>query len=183
MFIFVIGRKYWMSKIIKTIIKLMFFLLKILKLILKKWAFHFIQIPNFLSRDFFELMLLSVGKADNSARISFESEFSKLVGSGSSLLFASGRMAFYSFLKAININSNDDVIITGFTCSVMVNVILRAGATSVYVDIDPNTFGTCVDNFTKKISIRTKVIVIQHTFGIPVDFDNLLKYAAENNIH
>jgi dTDP-4-amino-4,6-dideoxygalactose transaminase len=95
----------------------------------------------------------------------FEKDFSKFIGEGNSVAFASGRMSFYSLLKALHISENDEVVLLGYTCSVMVNAVLRTGAKVVYSDIDINTFGSCVESIEKVITLKTKVIVAQHSFG------------------
>ncbi|MCK4823809.1 DegT/DnrJ/EryC1/StrS family aminotransferase, partial [bacterium] len=59
-----------------------------------------------------------------------------LFGSGFGISFATGRMAFSSLLKALNIGTGDEVVLPGFTCSVMPNAVWRTGATPVFADID-----------------------------------------------
>lgn len=112
----------------------------------------------------------------------FESEFSNLVGGGSSTSFASGRMAFYVLLKVLGIGKGDEVIINGATCSVMVNAIFRIKATPIYSDIDPNTLGSSLKEIEKCISSRTKIVVAQHSFGIPCDIQKIKELCAYKNI-
>ncbi|MGC6367720.1 MAG: DegT/DnrJ/EryC1/StrS family aminotransferase [Candidatus Marinamargulisbacteria bacterium] len=171
-----------MNKIINKFINGITILVTIVKPFMKKQTFHFIQTPTFLNSESFNKMKSLVGKVDDNLRDGFENEFAKLIGNGGVISFASARMAFYSFLSAINIGAEDEVIITGFTCSVMVNAIIRTGATPVFVDIDTDTFGTSINKLNQVISKRTKVIVLQHTFGIPIEFDSLKKIAAKKNI-
>lgn len=97
----------------------------------------------------------------------YEHRMTSLIGSGYGMSFAAGRMAFYSLLKALNIGSGDEVVLPGFTCSVMPNAVWRAGATPVFADIDKNTFGSDAGGIEKRITSRTKLIVAQHSFGIP----------------
>ena len=52
-------------------------------------------------------------------------------------LFFKGRVAFYSLLKSINIQKNDEVIIPAFTCVVVPNAILYLNAKPIYIDIKP----------------------------------------------
>lgn len=98
------------------------------------------------------------------------------------ITFASARMAFYSIMSVLNIGKNDEVLLTGFTCSVMANAVLRRNATPVYTDIDLKTFGTCLNDVKNKVSARTKVIVVQHTFGIPCDVGRIVEYAHQCGI-
>ena len=72
----------------------------------------------------------------------YEKELSQFLGGGHVVTFASGRMSFYSLLKSWGIREGDEVALTGFTCAVMANAVLRTGATPIYVDIDKDTLGT-----------------------------------------
>lgn len=63
----------------------------------------------------------------------YEKELSQFLGGGHVVTFASGRMSFYSLLKSWGIREGDEVALTGFTCAVMANAVLRTGATPIYV--------------------------------------------------
>jgi len=112
----------------------------------------------------------------------FEQEFMKLIGSGYGISFASGRMAFYSILRALNIGAGDEVILPGFTCSVMVNAVLRVGAKPVFADIDRDTFGSDASTIEKLIAPKTKVIVAQHSFGIPCNIEPIIALAKKKGL-
>ncbi len=68
-----------------------------------------------------------------------------------------------------------------YTCVVVVNAIRWTGATPIFVDvcddgnIDPN-------EVIKKVSKKSKVLIAQHTFGLPANMDRLLSIARENKI-
>ena len=51
--------------------------------------------------------------------------------------YGSGRMALYSILQTMNIKKGDQIILPAFTCAVVPNAIIYAGARPIYVDIDP----------------------------------------------
>lgn len=124
--------------------------------------------------------------ADHEAIVhSYTNEFVRYCGDGSGygMSFASGRMAFFAFLKSINIGVGDEVILPALTCSVMVNAVWRTGATPIFANIDPVTFGSSTKGIAEKITRRTKVIVAQHTFGIPCDVDEIALLAKKNNCY
>ncbi len=112
----------------------------------------------------------------------FEKKFASLIGTGSAISYASARMGFYSLLNHLKIGRGDEVILTGFTCAVMSNAIWRVGAKPIFTDIDPSNFGTCSNSFKENITSRTRMVVAQHTFGIPCNIDKLVNIARENNI-
>ena len=114
--------------------------------------------------------------------IEYEIAFAKLIGAGSAVSFASGRMAFYSYLKVSGIGPGDEVIVPGFTCSVMVNAILRSGATPIYCDVDKSNFGTQSENIEKLITLKTKSIIAQHSFGNACNVQAIVSIANKYDI-
>jgi perosamine synthetase len=112
----------------------------------------------------------------------YEQSFAKLLGDGSAVSFASGRMAFYAYLKVSGIGLGDEVIIPGFTCSVMVNAILRTQATPIYCDVDRENYGTSSEKIECLISTRTKLIIAQHSFGSACDVRSIISIANKHNI-
>lgn len=127
-------------------------------------------------------LIVNPQKKDEKLILKFETKFSELIGEGKSLSFAAGRMAFYTYMKILKIGNGDEVIIQSSNCSVMVNAILRLGAKPVFSDIDINTMGTDPKSVRKLITPKTKLIVAQHSFGIPCEIDEIIKIASQHNI-
>jgi len=105
-----------------------------------------------------------------------------LIGKGYGISFAAGRMAFFSLLKVLNIGAGDEVILPGFTCSVMPNAIWRTGATPIFADIDIETFGSNAEGIEKKITSHTKLVVAQHSFGIPCKIREIIELCKKHDI-
>jgi len=112
----------------------------------------------------------------------FEQRFALLVGDGDYISFASGRMGFYAVMRILNITEGDDVVLTGSTCSVMVNAVLRIGARPIYADIDPTTLGSCPEKIKHCITAKTKLVVAQHSFGIPCRISEIAGMCRNQNI-
>ncbi|MBN4080839.1 DegT/DnrJ/EryC1/StrS family aminotransferase [Caldithrix abyssi] len=112
----------------------------------------------------------------------FEKKIGNVLGQGKAISFASGRMGFYSLMKILRIGNGDEVIIQGHTCSVMPNAVWRTGATPIFSDIDSNTFGSSAVEIEKVISPRTKMIVAQHSFGIPCNIKPIINLAQSRGI-
>ena len=96
--------------------------------------------------------------------------------------FDSARSSFFQILKAYGVGSGDEVIVPAFTCTVVVNPILWVGAKPVYVDIDKETFNVIPEKIEEKITANTKIILAQHTFGLPLEIERIVKIAKKNNI-
>ena len=155
-----------------------------LKEALKNPYFGFIDYNTnfFLKKNYSKLNEL-IYQEDDSTIKNFENEFSNLIGKGSSISFASARMGFYAILKSLKIGLNDEIIIQGYTCSVMINAIFRAGAKPIFSDIDRRTFGSSAKEIERKISKKTKLIVAQHSFGIPCDIEEISNLAKNKNLY
>lgn len=100
---------------------------------------------------------------------------------GGSVSFNSGRSAFFALLKTFGIGKGDEVIIQAYTCVAVVDPIIWVGATPIYVDIDRSLN---IDSaiLEQSITVKTKAIVVQHTFGIPSDIQKIKKIAQKYHI-
>ncbi len=96
-------------------------------------------------------------------------------------LFDSGRSALESALRALDIRTDDEVIVQAYTCVVVTNAIKWTGAKPVYVDVT-HTFTINPAELEKKITPKTKAIIVQHTFGIPADMDAIMALARHYHI-
>ncbi len=114
----------------------------------------------------------------------FRARISKVVGvppDGVSL-FAKGRVALFSILRALNVRPGDEVIVPAFTCVAVPNAIVYGGAVPVYVDIDPSTYTIDPAAVVAAIGPRTRVILAQNTFGLSADIDALHAIAARHGL-
>lgn len=115
------------------------------------------------------------------ARLTAERWFAKYFGNGQVLTFNSGRSALFLLLRAFGIGVGDEVLIQAFTCVAVANSVIWAGAKPVYVDID-ETLNLDPSDLPKKVSAKTKAIIVQHTFGVPADMNRISAFARKNNL-
>lgn len=97
-------------------------------------------------------------------------------------LYWKGRVGLYAILKSFGITENDEVVLPAFTCVVVPNAIIYCGGKPVYVDIDSSTLNTTLDQIKKKVTSKTKVILIQNTFGLSNEVKEIVDFAKENDI-
>jgi len=109
----------------------------------------------------------------------FSSHFSEATQAGYAYPFWKARVALYAILQAIDIKEGDEVIVPGYTCVMDVNPIMYVGAVPRYADIDPDTFNADPDSVRALVSDRTRVILAQHTYGIPAPMEQLKAIAQE----
>lgn len=91
----------------------------------------------------------------------------------------SGRSAIYLALKSLGISQNDEVLIQAFTCNAVPNPVLWVGAVPIYVDINRENLNMSLTDLEKKITPRSKAIIVQHTFGNPAPIREILKIAEQ----
>lgn len=97
-------------------------------------------------------------------------------------LYWKGRVGLYAILKSFGVEQNDEIILPAFTCVVVPNAIIYCGAIPKYVDINPSTLNTSLDIIKQKVTEKTKVIIIQNTFGLSSEVKEIVKFAKDNNI-
>lgn len=102
-----------------------------------------------------------------------ESEFRGYFDVPFAFALNSGRESLYAILQALNFKKNDEIILQSFTCMVVVNAVVWNGLKPVYTDIDKSDFNMDVKDFEKKITKKTKAVIVQHTFGIPAKMDEI----------
>lgn len=92
------------------------------------------------------------------------------------------RNGIYLYLKSLNLPADSNIIVQSFTCNAVVNPILWLGLQPRYVDIDPSTFNISMESLQGRVDLKTKVIIVQHTFGIPADIEKIIQFAHEKGI-
>ena len=114
----------------------------------------------------------------------FKAEIAKKLNANASQisLYWKGRVGFYALLKANGIGKGDEVIIPAFTCVVVPNAIIYLGAKPVYVDVNKDTFNTTLNHIKEKVTTKTKCIVIQNTFGLSSEIEEIVEFAKEKEI-
>lgn len=113
----------------------------------------------------------------------YEAEFRRTVEAHTARSFWKGRTALYAILKALGIGKDDEVLLPGFTCVVVANAVRLSGAVPVYVDIGRDTYNMDPRNLLERITLKSRAIIVQHTFGIPAEMDPLLEIAERHHLH
>src|SRR4029077_7062808 len=96
--------------------------------------------------------------------------------------FWKARVALYAILKSLDLRQKDEVILPGYTCVVVPNSVRYAGATPVYADIAPGNYNIDPVSVEKRITSRTRIVMAQHTYGIPADMDSLRAVAEQHGL-
>ena len=111
-----------------------------------------------------------------------EDEFRKFLGTEYVFSFDSGRTSLFSILKALHLEQGSEVLLQSYTCVAVPDPVLWAGLTPVYVDIEKETLNMSAADLEKKITFKSKVLIIQHTFGFPADIEKLIQIAKSKGL-
>ena len=114
--------------------------------------------------------------------LDFEKQFARVCGAKYGIATTSGTTALHLALTTMGVGPGDEVILPTFTMIASANTVRYTGARPVLVDAEYKTWNMSVDQIQKKITDKTKVIMVMHTYGHPCDMDPILKMAGERDI-
>jgi len=109
----------------------------------------------------------------------FEKKFKEYKKSKYALSVNSCTAALHLSLIYCGVKRNDEVITTPMTFASTINSIAMIGAKPVLADIDPETFNIDPKNIEKKITKKTKALLIVHLAGLPCDIIKIQKIAKK----
>jgi dTDP-4-amino-4,6-dideoxygalactose transaminase len=112
----------------------------------------------------------------------FEEEFAAYIGASYGIGVGSGTEAIHVALVACGIGCGDEVITVSHTATATVAAIELAGATPVFVDIEPDYYTMDPAKLELAITPRTKAIVPVHIYGQPADMKAISEIAKKNNL-
>ena len=99
----------------------------------------------------------------------FERELAAQLGVPAAAAVSSGTIALELALRALDVGSGDDVVAPTYTCDALHHAIVRVGARPVLADVDPETQALALEDVRRRLTPRTRAIVVVHAFGRAVD--------------
>ncbi len=112
----------------------------------------------------------------------FEREFSEYKQLPYAAALNSCTAALHLSCLALNLEPGDEIITTAMTFCSSVNSIIHAGATPVLADIDPATANIDPAEIERKITPRTRGIMVVHYAGRMCRMDEIMRIAAKHNL-
>ena len=98
-------------------------------------------------------------------------EYLCTTNSGTSAL----HLALHSLKKPYNLKDGDEVLCTPLTCTATNWPVLSNNFKIKWVDVHPNNLNMDLDDLERKITPKTKVIMVVHWGGYPIDLDRIKK--------
>ena len=105
--------------------------------------------------------------------VEFENIMKGLVGSEHSIAINTWSNGLFSILLTLGIRPGDEVILPAYTMSACAASVLACGAVPVFADIEEVNYCIDPEDIDRKISARTKAIMVVHLFGMPADMDRI----------
>ena len=112
----------------------------------------------------------------------FEESFSRYNKRTYGVAVSSGTAALEIGMKSLNLKKGDEVIIPTFSIISTALCVIKLGLKPVLVDSNRYTWNMDSDQVIKKITKKTKAIIITHIYGFPVDMEKVLFVAKRKNI-
>jgi dTDP-4-amino-4,6-dideoxygalactose transaminase len=127
-------------------------------------------------------VLRSGGMAQGPEVEAFEKEFSTLVGGRHCVAVNSGTSALHLALVAMGIGPGDEVIVPSFSFAATANSVCLAGATPVFVDIDPETYCISPAAVEAAVGPKTAAVMPVHLYGHPAAMSELEAIASRHSL-
>lgn len=116
------------------------------------------------------------------ANNNFERKFAKLTGANYGITFNSGTSTLHAALHALNVARGDEVIMPALTVIANLHVVLAQGAIPVFADVSPDDFNIDPTDLEKKVSDKTKAIMVVPLYGNPCRYDEIKKISNKYQI-
>lgn len=111
-----------------------------------------------------------------------EREFAKKFESKHGIAFNSGTSTMHSALEALGIGPGDEVISPALSVIMNTSTTIHANAVPVYADILPDKFTIDPEDIERKITKRTKAIMIVSVYGLPCEMDEIMAISNKYGI-
>jgi perosamine synthetase len=111
-----------------------------------------------------------------------EEKFAEFIGEKKENVFAfnSGRSCLMAILSSLE--KKGEVLLQSFTCNAASNPIIWSKLKPVYVDCKEDSFNIDINDLKRKINSNSRVVMVQHTFGLPAEMDKIVEICHEHNL-
>lgn len=112
----------------------------------------------------------------------FEKEIGTFIGTDYVIGVNSGTSALHLALDAIGISKNDEVLVPSLTFVATAQAITQTGAKPVFCDISEETLNIDLQEIAKRITSRTRAIMVVHYRGAACDMKEILEIAKHYSL-
>jgi dTDP-4-amino-4,6-dideoxygalactose transaminase len=128
------------------------------------------------------LRLLSSDYQTTNSVSSFNDQLQSHLGASQGQLFSSCRIAFYSYLKSLNLNKGSEVLLSPITIPDIVNAIILNGLRPVFVEMDINDHSMDIEDLAKKITNDSCIVLSTSLSGLSPKNKDLRDFCDEHEL-
>jgi dTDP-4-amino-4,6-dideoxygalactose transaminase len=111
-----------------------------------------------------------------------EEEVAQLCNVAHGIGVGSGTDALMLALRACGVTAGDEVILPPFTFVATGSAVSALGAKPVFADIHPNTYNIDPAQLERRVTPRTRAIVVVHLYGLAADMDPIVAFARAHKL-
>ena len=112
----------------------------------------------------------------------FERRFGEYCGTKHAVAVSNGTVAIELVLRSLGIKEGDEVIVPSHTTMPTVEPVLAVGATPVFAEVLEESYTLNPSEVEKKITGKTKAVIVVHLYGNSADLDSLKKICDSRGI-
>jgi len=114
------------------------------------------------------------GLAQGPEVAAFERALAARLGVEDAAAVASGSAALELALRGLGIGAGDEVLIPSYVCDALHHAVTRCGGGPVLVDADPATFSLSPLDAKRRVTARTRAVIVPHAFGLAADLESFV---------
>lgn len=118
----------------------------------------------------------------NDQTAALEADYQRWLGVSFALAHNNGTAALHAAMHAMEIGPGDEVIVPSATWWASVMPVLHCGGIPVFAETEPHCIGLDPADVERKITPRTRAIVVVHLFGMPSKMNELLEVAQRHGL-
>ena len=111
-----------------------------------------------------------------------EEKFAAYTGARYAVALSNCTTALHLSMIVAGIKEGDEVICPSMSYIATANCIKYVGAKPVFAEINPENYNLNIEDTERKITDKTKAILLVHQIGMPGDIDKFTKLAAKYNL-
>lgn len=112
----------------------------------------------------------------------FERVVAEYVGAQHAVACSSCTTALHLALIVLGVGPGDEVIVPSLSFIATANAVRYVGATPVFAEIDSKTYNLDPVDAERRITERTKAIMVVHQIGLPADIDAFIEIGQKRNV-
>jgi dTDP-4-amino-4,6-dideoxygalactose transaminase len=112
----------------------------------------------------------------------FEEKFAKYVGSKYAVAVSNCTTALHLAMIVAGVKEGDEVICPSMSYIATANSIAYVGAKPVFAEVDPVTYNMDIKDAERRITPKTKAILLVHQIGMPGDIDAFKELCKKHNL-